>query len=122
MSTLNRLLDAAKAHTEARTVQSVADRLGVSRQTLYDWKSGEVAISDEHLARLVELANAAPDEAIAVRKETAKSDHERALWRSLARRLTAAAVIALCAVAVPVISGVSTAYAATTSEQCILCK
>ena len=98
MDTLSALLKAAKSATDANTVQAVADRLGVSRQTVYTWKRGELEIDDEHLARLIELAGADPSAAIEVRRETAKSHRQRAMWTGVAKRLGMAAAVALCVV------------------------
>jgi len=110
MQTLSRLLAAAKATTEPPTMNALAARLGVSRQTLYDWKNAAQEIGGDHLARLIAFANAAPEAAIEVRREHAKSHHERAMWTTLARRLGTAAAVALCAVAVPLMADGSMAY------------
>lgn len=97
MNALNRLLDAAQRNCDPPTVVALKDRLGVSRQTLYDWRAGERTPIDEHLAHLIEIAQADASEAVLVRKESAKSAHERAMWRSLARQLGAAATLAVAA-------------------------
>src|SRR6476469_2695214 len=94
MEALKKLLSAAQRNCDPPTVIALKDRLGVSRQAIYDWRSGEKSISDEYLARVIELAGADMSVALDVRRESARSDHERAMWRSLSKRIgkTAAAV------------------------------
>lgn len=113
MTTLQRLLKAAQTATDPATVQGVADRLGVARQTVYTWKRGDLEIADEYLAKLIEIAGADPSDAIAVRQESAKSARERSMWNSVAKRLGIAAAIALCVVGTGENALVSSAFAAS---------
>ena len=95
MITLNRLLDAAQKNCDPPTAIELAARLAVSRQTLYTWKSGDLPISDDHLARVAKLAQANPEEVVSVLRERATSETEKAMWTTLARRLGAAAALAV---------------------------
>lgn len=102
MTALAELIAQARLHSGAASDTELGSTVGVSRQTLNDWRGGEKRITDEHLARLIELAGADPSVAIKVRASLAKSAQERRLWTALARQLGVAATLAAAAlIAVP---------------------
>lgn len=98
MDTLSGLLNAARTKCGADSELAFGKKIGVSRQTLHDWRTGAQRISDEHLAKLIDLADTTPATALLVRAEQAKSAQEKALWSRLARQLGAAAALVLCVV------------------------
>lgn len=84
--------------------------LGLTRASASLWKQGRNAEADliERMAK--DLGEDPAMWAALVMKEQSKGEASRA-WGRIARRLGAAAAIALCAVAVPAITQESTAYA-----------
>lgn len=97
MTALAELIAHARTHSGAASDTELGGQVGVSRQTLNEWRAGEKRITDEHLARLIELAGADPSVAIQVRASLAKSAQERRLWTALARRIGVAATLAAAA-------------------------
>lgn len=89
MPTLNKLIDNARKVCERESDNALALHMGVSRSAISVWrKSGK--ISDEHLATLIQLAQADPALAVAVRQEAATTPDERKLWGPLWDRLSPA--------------------------------
>ncbi|MDD0927334.1 DUF3693 domain-containing protein [Xylella fastidiosa subsp. multiplex] len=88
MNTINKLLDKARETCKAKSDAKVAEKIKVSRQTMSKWRKDELRITDEHLALLIEIANA--DETIfaKVREEKAETATERRIWKSMLERLT----------------------------------
>jgi transcriptional regulator with XRE-family HTH domain len=88
MNTLNKLLDTARKMCDRDSDAALAEKLGVSRTTLMQWRRGERRITDEHLAALVAVGQADPALAVKVRQEGAETKAERALWGPLWDRLS----------------------------------
>lgn len=83
----------------------LAGVLGVTRATVSKWRGGG-AITDEHLARLIEVAQADPALFVRVREEAAATAAEKALWGPLWDRLSpvttkVAGVLLACGLALP---------------------
>ena len=66
---------------------ALSERLGVTRATVSKWRQGG-AITDEHLAKLIEIAHADPALFVRVREEAARTKAEKALWGPLWDRLS----------------------------------
>ena len=86
MTTLDRILDAAKARCEPANDSEVARRLKVSRSLVSLWRQGE-PISEKQLAALVDLSRLDAGLAVEVLKEQAQTDAQRVIWGSLSGRL-----------------------------------
>ena len=66
---------------------ALSERLGVTRATVSKWRQGG-AITDEHLAKLIEIAHADLALFVRVREEAARTKAEKALWGPLWDRLS----------------------------------
>ncbi|KFA40080.1 hypothetical protein DF22_003332 [Xylella fastidiosa] len=100
MNTINKLLDKARETCKAKSDAKVAEKIKVSRQTMSKWRKDELRITDEHLALLIEIANA--DETIfaKVREEKAETATERRIWKSMLERLGATTTTLLLGVGI----------------------
>lgn len=103
MNTINNLLDTARKACLRDSDNALSERIGVTRATVSKWRQGG-AITDEHLAKLIEVAQADPALFVRVREEAAGTRAEKALWGPLWDRLSPATsrvvgVLVLCAVA-----------------------
>jgi len=81
---------------------ALAERLGVNRQMIWKARHEEKPLSDERIAQLCAMAKLDGGSWMArIHAERAASPAERALWRSVLDRLSAAAaVVALLVLAV----------------------
>ncbi|ARO68540.1 hypothetical protein B9J09_05410 [Xylella fastidiosa subsp. pauca] len=100
MNTLNKLLDKAREKCSANSDAKVAKTLKVSRQTISKWRKNELRITDEHLALLIEIANADATMFAKVREEKADTTTEQRIWKSMLERLTATAATLLVGVGI----------------------
>ncbi|HHW4673418.1 MAG TPA: DUF3693 domain-containing protein, partial [Xylella fastidiosa subsp. pauca] len=82
MNTINKLLDKAKEMCNRGSDGALAKKIGVSRQSLHVWRQGG-KIKDEHLALLIEIAQADERTFIKVREEEADTATERRIWKSM---------------------------------------
>lgn len=97
MTTLDDLLDSAKRARSISSDAALAVKLGVTKQSLSQWRKGGV-ITEKHLTALIDLAHADPASAVLVLREQATTAAERHVWGALARQLGVAAVVALAAI------------------------
>jgi len=96
MSALTDLLNQAVQKCDPNNDAALAARLGVSRSAVSLWRKGE-GIREKHLTQLIALVGADPEIAVMVLREQATTHAERAVWGALARRLGAAAAVAVVA-------------------------
>lgn len=92
MKTISKLIDDARKACGRDSDMALAEKLGVSRNSVSVWRKGG-KITDEHLAALIELSKADPSEAIKVRAEQASSKAEIRLWNHMLTRLASAAML-----------------------------
>ncbi|HHW4669275.1 MAG TPA: DUF3693 domain-containing protein [Xylella fastidiosa subsp. multiplex] len=95
MNTINKLLDKARETCNANSDAKIAKKIKVSRQTMSKWRKDELRITDEHLALLIEIANADETVFAKVREEKAETETERRIWKSMLERLTTTAATLL---------------------------
>ncbi|MDV0438269.1 DUF3693 domain-containing protein [Xanthomonas sacchari] len=102
MSAENELLDLVRGSGNFNSDNALAQRLGVTRAMVSSWRSGRYAMPDERIAQLCALAKVDGGTWMAkIHAERAASPAEKALWRSVLDRLSAAAaVVALLVIAV----------------------
>lgn len=103
MSSVNELLDQVRDGGNFPSDNALAQRMGLTRAVISTWRSGRNPIPDERIAQLCALAKLdGPAWTARVHAERAASPAERAMWKSMLDRLSAAAaVLALVAVAMP---------------------
>lgn len=102
MNSENILLDKVKEICGVPSDNALAVTLGVQRQAISKIRRDEMHLSDERIAELCGMAKLDGGEWLArIHAERAASPAEKALWRSVLDRLSAAAaVVALVVVAV----------------------
>ncbi|WP_058364820.1 DUF3693 domain-containing protein, partial [Xanthomonas translucens] len=102
MAAVDELLDKVKESCSLPSDMALATKLGIQRQLLSKARMGEKPLSDERIAQLCAMARLDGGAWMArIHAERAASPAERALWRSVLDRLSAAAaVVALVVLAV----------------------
>lgn len=99
VETIADLLDQAKTRAQIGTDSALGTRLGKSRQTVSQWRSGVRIPEDDDVIRLAHLA-AIDAGACLVLAQAARSRGEVArAWTALAKKLGLAAAVMLCVVA-----------------------
>jgi hypothetical protein len=112
MSATTELLDAWKATRGVISDNAAAGLLGVGRAAISRWRNTPGQAEAHLIARMARECGQEPGGWLArVEAERAKSDPDRKAWTSVARKFGAAAAFALCAVAVPLSAGISSASA-----------
>lgn len=103
MSSVNDLLDKVREAGNFPSDNALAQRLGLTRAVVSTWRSGRNPIPDERIAQLCALGKLDGPLWIAlIHAERAQSATERALWRLMLDRMSAAAaVVALVALSMP---------------------
>ncbi|MCC4615630.1 DUF3693 domain-containing protein [Xanthomonas campestris pv. asclepiadis] len=102
MPTTNALLDKVKESCSLPSDNVLSHKLGVTRAVISGWRNDRYPIPDERIAQLCAMAKLDGGEWMArIHAERAASPAEKALWRSVLDRLSAAAaVVALLVLAV----------------------
>ncbi|MBO9748873.1 hypothetical protein J7431_16885 [Xanthomonas phaseoli pv. dieffenbachiae] len=102
MPSVNELLDKAREKANLQSDNALAQRIGVTRAVISSWRKDRYPMPDERIAQVCALAKLDGGEWMArIHGERAASPAERALWRSVLDRLSAAAaVVALLVLAV----------------------
>ena len=108
-----RLLDLWKASKGIESDHAAWQALRLSGQSaVSNWRHGRSHAAPSLVSRMASEAGADPGYWLAlIEADRARSEDDKKAWRTLARRFGAAAAIALCAVAAPLISADSAAYA-----------
>lgn len=103
MDAVNQLLDQARVGTNLPSDNALAQRMGVTRAVVSNWRQARNPIPDERIAQLCAMAKLdGPAWTARVHAERAASPAERAMWKSMLDRLSAvAAVLALVVFAAP---------------------
>ncbi|WP_184622981.1 DUF3693 domain-containing protein [Xanthomonas sp. 3058] len=102
MAAVDELLDKVKESCSLPSDMALATKLGIQRQLLSKARMGDKPLSDERIAQLCAMAKLDGGSWMArIHAERAGSPAERALWRSVLDRLSAAAaVVALVVIGV----------------------
>lgn len=102
MPAINALLDKVKESCSLPSDNVLSQRIGVTRAAVSMWRNGGKPVPDERIAQLCAMAKLDGGEWMArIHAERAASPAEKALWRSVLDRLSAAAaVVALLVIAV----------------------
>lgn len=102
MPAINALLDKVKESCFLPSDNVLSQRIGVTRAAVSMWRNGGKPVPDERIAQLCAMAKLDGGEWMArIHAERAASPAEKALWRSVLDRLSAAAaVVALLVLAV----------------------
>lgn len=103
MSAVNELLDNVKNRLNLGSDIALAERVGVTRSLISRWRKGDTPLSDERIAQICAMAKIDGATWMAmIHAERATSTTERALWRLILDRVSAAAaVLVLVAVSMP---------------------
>jgi transcriptional regulator with XRE-family HTH domain len=96
MSTRNVLLDKAAAACSPANFTALAARLHVSRQTVSQWRKGEIPLPDARIVELCAIAHEDPADWL-VTIHADEGGKVGAAWARVARRLGIAASVALAA-------------------------
>ncbi|WP_274510099.1 DUF3693 domain-containing protein [Xanthomonas campestris] len=95
MSATNELLDTVKERCSFPSDMAIAEKLGINRQMLWKARHEDKPLSDERIAQLCAMAKLDGGAWLArIHEERAETAAERALWRSVLDRLSAAAAVA----------------------------
>lgn len=119
MSAIAQLLDKAKKTRSIPSDNAFAASMGLRRQVISQWRSGDSYPSEDNIAQLAEAAGEDPVTwLVRVKAERTEGPAGKA-WARLARQLGAAASIAILmiALALPVPARATTAYDASLNEQ-----
>ncbi|MGR0018259.1 DUF3693 domain-containing protein [Stenotrophomonas maltophilia] len=118
MDTANDLLDKVKAACNFPSDNVLAQKIGLTRAMVSSWRHGRHPIPDERIAQMCALAKLdGPTWIAMLHAERAQTATERALWRLMLDRLSAAAaVVALVALSLPSIGNAKTAKNQAVSE------
>ena len=103
MDAVNQLLDQARVGTNLPSDNALAQRMGVTRAVVSNWRQARNPIPDERIAQLCAMAKLdGPAWTARIHAERAASPAERAMWKSMLDRLSAvAAVLALVVFTAP---------------------
>ncbi|WP_164229425.1 DUF3693 domain-containing protein [Stenotrophomonas maltophilia] len=110
MDAVNQLLDQARVGTNLPSDNALAQRMGVTRAVVSNWRQARNPIPDERIAQLCAMAKLdGPAWTARIHAERAASPAERAMWKSMLDRLSAAAaVVALVALSMPGLANAKT--------------
>lgn len=111
MTAVNELLDNVKIRLNLASDMALAERLTVTRSLVSRWRKGDTPLADERIAQICALAKLdGPTWIAMIHAERATSATERALWRLMLDRMSAAAaVVALVALSLPNLGNAKTA-------------
>jgi len=114
MDATTKLLDKAIAMCIPPNASALAARVGVKRQLVSKWKSGESPMADHRVIELAKIANEDPSQWLAqIHAETAEGDVAKT-WANMAKKLGYAATLAFLGLAATSLPG--TAYAASQGD------
>ena len=118
MTAVNELLDNVKIRLNLASDMALAERLTVTRSLVSRWRKGDTPLADERIAQICALAKLdGPTWIAMIHAERATSATERALWRLMLDRMSAAAaVVALVALSLPSIGNAKTAQNQAVSD------
>lgn len=118
MTAVNELLDNVKIRLNLASDMALAERLTVTRSLVSRWRKGDTPLADERIAQICALAKLdGPTWIAMIHAERATSATERALWRLMLDRMSAAAaVVALVALSMPGLANAKTAQIQAVSE------
>ncbi|MBH1816777.1 hypothetical protein I5W15_00260 [Stenotrophomonas maltophilia] len=118
MTAVNELLDNVKIRLNLASDMALAERLTVTRSLVSRWRKGDTPLADERIAQICALAKLdGPTWIAMIHAERATSATERALWRLMLDRMSAAAaVVALVALSMPGLANAKTAKIQAVSE------
>ncbi|WP_233341791.1 DUF3693 domain-containing protein [Xylella fastidiosa] len=103
MKSVNELIDQVRKQTEISSDNRLAEKIGIKRQTIHQWRQGTAPIADERIAQLCAIAKLdGPTWIAKIHAERAESPTERAAWKSMLERLTATAATLIVGVGVSV--------------------
>lgn len=122
MSSVNKLLDKAREACSSNSDAAFAERIGVTRQLVSQWRKGATPIPDDRIAQLARLCkDDAAQWLVTIRAEQSHGEAAKA-WASLARRLGAAAAVGVVALFahIPTASATAPGYAEPPSAVCIM--
>ncbi len=85
------LIDRAKAASEATSYAKLAEALGVTPQTMQQWRDRSAPLADERVIQLADLAGDPPELwLILMSMDQSKTAEARSAWGAAALRLSAA--------------------------------
>ena len=101
MTAVNKLLDKARESCSTTSDAAFAERIGVTRQLVSQWRTGKTPLPDERIAQLARISKDDPGRwLVAIRAEQSHGEAAKA-WTVLSKRIGAAAAVASAAVELP---------------------
>lgn len=98
MREITALLDKAKKTRSIASDNALAGFFAVHRQAVSKWRTGEAYPSEDHIARLAEMAGEDAGEWLVRIQVERSSGKAAAAWSSVYRRIATAATLALAAI------------------------
>ncbi|WP_223621031.1 helix-turn-helix transcriptional regulator [Lysobacter sp. ESA13C] len=95
MKTIADLIDHARARSGIATDSAMGVRLGKSKQTMSQWRSGVRNPEDDDVVRLCRIAGEEPAEWLLIAQVARTTGAAHDAWLALARKFGAAASVAL---------------------------
>ena len=125
MDAVNKLLDKTRATCSLSSDVALAEKLGVSRQLVSQWRKGANPMSDDRIAQVAHLAKEDGATWLLLIHAERASGAAAKDWQSLLRRFGAAAALAVV-VLMPWGNASASAQvidsASSVRDECILCK
>lgn len=117
MTAITDFVDAVRLAGNFSSDMGLAAKMGVSRQTLHAWKKGTAPLPDDRIAQMCALGKLDGAAWMArIHAERAQSAAERALWKSMLDRLSAAAAV-VALIVMPIAHGKAENLANSTGYQ-----
>lgn len=123
MTAVAQLLDKVRNTCSLPSDAALAERLGITRQTIHCWRHGIAFPNEDHVARMAGMAHEDPGAWLLKVKAESSTGAAGKAWAALAKRLGAAAAVLL------MVGGLAPSPAAAksltymvNSDDCILCQ
>lgn len=100
MTSIEKLLDKAVKHCSRPSYNALAERTGLSRQTISQFKTGVVPVPEERIAEFARIAGEDPAAWLLLIKSEQTTGEAGKVWARLARQFGAAAALAFVSLAV----------------------
>lgn len=95
MNNTTKLLDLARSKCDGGSYAALARRIGVTPQSLNQWKLGEYPMPLERIAEIAKIAGENADDWKILLRAEQSTGEEKKTWENVVRRLGIAAAIAL---------------------------
>lgn len=98
MISANKLIEKAKDKVEGRSFAALARHLGVTPQTVHQWKTGDVPLPTERIVEIAKIAHLPVDEwTLRILSEQSKGEARRVL-EGVMKKIGYSVAMVLCAI------------------------